>query len=89
MLHSEPPTLKNKFKKWASSYWNRFDGLAVVSFFIGLGLRLYPPTRDAGHVVYCFDVAMWIIRLMHFFYVSKHMGPYAVTIGRMVRDDSY
>ena len=61
----------------------------MVSFFIGLGLRLYPPTRDAGHVVYCFDVAMWIMRLMHFFYVSKHMGPYVVMIGRMVREDSY
>ena len=29
------------------------------------------------------------MRLMHFFYVSKHMGPYVVMIGRMVRDDSY
>ncbi|CAH3032487.1 unnamed protein product, partial [Porites lobata] len=89
ILQSEPPTLKNKFKAWASSYWNRLDGLAVVSFFIGLGLRLYPPTRDAGHVVYCFDVAMWIMRLMHFFYVSKYMGPYVVMIGRMTLDLMY
>ena len=89
ILHSEPPTLINKFKPWASSNWNRLDGFAVVLFFIGLGLRLYPPTRDADHVVYCFDVAMWIMRLMHFFYVSKHMGPYVVMIGRMVREDSY
>ncbi|CAH3032490.1 unnamed protein product [Porites lobata] len=89
ILHSEPPTLKNKFKTWASSYWNRFDGLAVVSFFIGLGLRLYPPTRDAGHVVYCFDVALWIMRLMHFFSVSKYMGPYVVMIHRMTLDLMY
>ena len=85
ILHSEPPTLSNKFKEWASSTWNLLDGFAVVAFFVGVGLRLHPITRSAGHVVYCLDVMLWIIRLLDMFSVSKHMGPYVVMIGRMVR----
>lgn len=84
ILHSEPPTLGNKFKDWASSKWNILDGFAVVSFFVGLGLRLHPTTRSAGHVIYCLDVMLWIIRLLDIFSVSKHLGPYVVMIGRMV-----
>ena len=77
--------MKGKFKEWASSSWNRLNGLALVLFFIGFALKLYPPRRSEGHVVYCVDLAMWIMRLMHFFNVSKHMGPYVVMIGKMVR----
>ena len=86
ILHSEPPTLRNKLKEWASSKWNILDGFAVVSFFVGVGLRLHPVTRSAGHVVYCLDVMLWIIRLLDIFSVSKHMGPYVVMIGRMVME---
>ena len=81
--------LRNKFKEWASNKWNILDGVAVVLFFVGLGLRLYPTTRDAGHVVYCLDVALWIVRLLDFFSVSEHMGPYVVMIGRMVMERHY
>ena len=56
----------------------------MVSFFVGLGLRLHPTTRSAGHVIYCLDVMLWIIRLLDIFSVSKHLGPYVVMIGRMV-----
>lgn len=76
--------LKNKFKEWASNKWNLLDGVAVVSFFVGLGLRLHPTTRSVGHVVYCLDVALWIMRVLDIFSVSEHMGPYVVMIGRMV-----
>ncbi|KAL9968654.1 hypothetical protein ACROYT_G020769 [Oculina patagonica] len=89
ILHSEPPTLGSKFKDWASSKWNLLDGFAVVSFFVGLGLRLHPTTRSAGHVVYCLDVMLWIIRLLDIFSVSKHLGPYVVMIGRMTVDMLY
>jgi len=89
ILHSEPPTLGNKFKDWASSKWNLLDGFAVVSFFVGLALRLHPTTRSAGHVVYCLDVMLWIIRLLDIFSVSKHLGPYVVMIGRMTVDMLY
>ncbi|XP_074627353.1 transient receptor potential cation channel subfamily M member-like 2 isoform X1 [Acropora palmata] len=86
ILHSEPTTLSNKLKDWASSKWNILDGFAVILFFVGLGLRLCPTTRTAGHVVYCLDVMLWITRLLHIFSVSKHLGPYVVMIGRMTKD---
>ena len=89
ILHSEPTTLSNKLKDWASSKWNILDGFAVILFFVGLGLRLCPTTRTAGHVVYCLDVMLWITRLLHIFSVSKHMGPYVVMIGRMVNAELF
>lgn len=89
ILHSEPPTLMDKLQDWASSKWNILDGFAMISFFVGLGLRLHPTTRSAGHVVYSLDVMLWIIRLLDIFTVSKHLGPYVVMIGRMTRDMLY
>ena len=74
----------DKLQDWASSKWNILDGFAMISFFVGLGLRLHPTTRSAGHVVYSLDVMLWIIRLLDIFTVSKHLGPYVVMIGRMV-----
>ena len=89
ILHSEPTTLLNKVKDWASCKWNILDGFAVILFFVGLGLRLYPITRRAGHVVYCIDVMLWITRLLDTFSVSKHLGPYVVMIGRMVNAEIF
>ena len=88
ILQSESPKLRNKFIEWGSNKWNLLDGFAVVSFFVGLGLRLHPTTRGIGHVVYCLDAVLWIMRLLDIFSVSKHMGPYVVMIGRMVMNIS-
>ena len=84
VIHSKSPRLGNKCKEWASNKWNILDGIAIVLFFVGLGLRLHSATRGFGHVVYCFDVVLWIMRLLNIFSVSKYMGPYVVMIGRMV-----
>ena len=85
ILSSEQLTLKGKFKEWASSNWNLLDGLAAVLFFVGFALKLQQPTRGAGHLVYCFDATLWIMRLLSFFSISKRMGPIVVMIYRMVR----
>lgn len=84
IIHSKLPRLGNKCKEWASNKWNILDGIAVALFFAGLGLRLHSATRGVGHVVYCFDITLWIMRLLDIFSVSKYMGPYVVMIGRMV-----
>jgi len=89
IIHSKSPRLGNKCKEWASHKWNILDGIAVVLFFVGLGLRLHPATRGVGHVLYCFDIVLWIMRLLDIFSVSKYMGPYVVMIGRMSVDLVY
>ena len=56
----------------------------MLLFFIGMGLRMSESTVRVGHVIYCFDLSLWIIRLLDIFSISKYMGPYVVMIGRMV-----
>lgn len=89
ICQSDPTTTGNRLVAWASSKWNICDGLAVVFFFLGLGLRFHKPTAEIGHVVYSLDIMIWIIRLLHIFFVSKHLGPYVVMIGRMTIDMLY
>ena len=84
MLHSEPKTLSKKMKEWASCKWNLCDACAVVLFFIAVGFRIHPGTLTIGHMLYCLDIMLWIIRVLDIFSVSKVLGPYVVMIGRMV-----
>lgn len=84
MLSSESNTLHKKCKDWASSKWNLCDGCAIVLFFIATGFRLNPGTLRIGHMLYCLDIMLWIIRVLDIFSVSKVLGPYVVMIGRMV-----
>ncbi|KAK3749590.1 hypothetical protein QZH41_019731, partial [Actinostola sp. cb2023] len=89
ILQSDVSISGNRFIAWASSKWNICDGLAVLFFFVGLGLRLQKSTASIGHVVYSLDIMLWIIRLLDIFSVSKHLGPYVVMIGRMTVDMLY
>ena len=85
ILQWEHSSLLLKLKEWASNNWNICDGVAVVMFFVAVALRMHPSTLSAGHVIYCLDAMVWIIRLLDIFSVSKNLGPYVVMIGRMVR----
>lgn len=89
MLHSEPKTLSKKMKEWASCKWNLCDACAVVLFFIAVGFRIHPGTLTIGHMLYCLDIMLWIIRVLDIFSVSKVLGPYVVMIGRMTVDMAY
>ena len=85
ILQWEHSSFLLKLKEWASNNWNICDGVAVVMFFVAVALRMHPSTLSAGHVIYCLDAMVWIIRLLDIFSVSKNLGPYVVMIGRMVR----
>ncbi|KAL9987179.1 hypothetical protein ACROYT_G001438 [Oculina patagonica] len=89
VLNSESNTLYKKCKDWASSKWNICDGCAIVLFFIATGFRLNPGTLRIGHMLYCLDIMLWIIRVLDIFSVSKILGPYVVMIGRMTIDMTY
>lgn len=84
IVDSDALTLRHKLKKWSSSYWNICDGLAIILFFIALGLRLNRGTLIAGHVMYAVDIILWIMRILEMFAANKHLGPYVVMIGKMV-----
>ena len=71
------------FKEWRSSYWNIWDAVAILLFFVAFGLRMGGFLVEA-RIVYAIDLMFFILRILEIFYVDKTLGPYIVMIGRMV-----
>ena len=71
------------FKRWRSSYWNLWDVIAIVLFFIGFALRMHGFLLE-GRIVYAIDLMLFIVRVLEVFLVDKTLGPYVVMISRMV-----
>uniref|UniRef100_A0A8C0IWN7 Transient receptor potential cation channel subfamily M member 6 n=1 Tax=Chelonoidis abingdonii TaxID=106734 RepID=A0A8C0IWN7_CHEAB len=87
---SEPEKFSQKVKVWIYEYWNFTDSIAIILFVIGFGLRwVDPPVQTAGRLIYCLDIIFWYARLLDFFAVNQHAGPYLMMIGKMVTNMFY
>lgn len=71
------------FKKWRGSYWNWWDVIAIVLYFVGFVIRM-ANQRIEGRIVYAIDLMFFIVRILETFLVDEDIGPYVVMIGRMV-----
>lgn len=70
---------------WLSEYWNLIEAVAIVLFLVGFGLRWgSPPLHTVGRLIYCLDIIFWFSRLMDFFAVNQHAGPYVTMVAKMV-----
>ncbi|XP_063334330.1 transient receptor potential cation channel subfamily M member 7 isoform X2 [Pelmatolapia mariae] len=90
MFMSEAGKISQKIKVWFSEYFNVSDFLAIVTFFIGCGLRL--GGGDAfgpGRTVYCLNIIFWYVRLLDFLTVNQQAGPYVMMIAKMVANMFY
>ncbi|KAB1280528.1 Transient receptor potential cation channel subfamily M member 6 [Camelus dromedarius] len=84
VLISEPGKFTQKVKVWISEYWNLIETLAICLFSVGFGLRWGdPPFYTAGRLIYCIDIIFWFSRLLDFFAVNQHAGPYVTMIAKM------
>ncbi|XP_077200880.1 transient receptor potential cation channel subfamily M member 6 isoform X2 [Paroedura picta] len=87
---SEPGKFSQKVKVWIYEYWNFTDSLAIILFMTGFGLRwANPPFQTAGRLIYCLDIIFWFVRLLDFFAVNQHAGPYLTMIGKMTANMFY
>ncbi|XP_069078638.1 transient receptor potential cation channel subfamily M member 7-like isoform X2 [Pleurodeles waltl] len=98
MLMSEAGKIKQKMKVWFSAYLNISDTVAIVTFFIGSGLRFGGRNNSyelnnvgsilfiAGRLIYCLNIIFWYVRLMDFLNVNQHAGPYVLMLQRMVKN---
>ncbi|KAM9367239.1 transient receptor potential cation channel subfamily M member 6 [Phaethornis superciliosus] len=87
---SEPGKFRQKVMVWIYEYWNFTDSIAIIIFMIGFGLRWSdPPVRTAGRLLYCLDIIFWYARLLDFFAVNQHAGPYLTMIGKMTANMFY
>ncbi|XP_016078465.1 PREDICTED: transient receptor potential cation channel subfamily M member 6 [Miniopterus natalensis] len=87
---SEPEKFTQKVKVWISEYWNLMETVATGLFVVGFGLRWGdPPLRTAGRLIYCVDIIFWFSRLLDFFAVNQHAGPYVTMIAKMTANMFY
>uniref|UniRef100_A0A8C4LLN3 non-specific serine/threonine protein kinase n=1 Tax=Equus asinus asinus TaxID=83772 RepID=A0A8C4LLN3_EQUAS len=87
---SEPGKFTQKVKVWISEYWNLMETVAIGLFSVGFGLRWgNPPFHTAGRLIYCIDIIFWFSRLLDFFAVNQHAGPYVTMIAKMTANMFY
>nr|XP_045013080.1 transient receptor potential cation channel subfamily M member 7 isoform X3 [Jaculus jaculus] len=96
---SEAGKVSQKIKVWFSDYFNISDTIAIVSFFIGFGLRFgakwnFENAYDnyifvTGRLIYCLNIIFWYVRLLDFLAVNQQAGPYVMMIGKMVANMFY
>uniref|UniRef100_A0A667ZHK5 non-specific serine/threonine protein kinase n=1 Tax=Myripristis murdjan TaxID=586833 RepID=A0A667ZHK5_9TELE len=90
MFMSEAGKISQKIKVWFSDYFNVSDFLAIVTFFIGFGLRLgSDDTFIPGRTVYCLNIIFWYVRLLDILAVNQQAGPYVMMIAKMVANMFY
>lgn len=54
--------------------WNPCDGVAIITFIIGVGLRFRPNMMDYGRFIYCVDSIYWYLRILNILGVNKYLG---------------
>uniref|UniRef100_UPI00398E68CF transient receptor potential cation channel subfamily M member 7 isoform X2 n=1 Tax=Pristiophorus japonicus TaxID=55135 RepID=UPI00398E68CF len=87
---SEAGKINQRIKVYFSDYFNITDTLAIVSFFVGFGLRFGTGhVMTAGRIMYCLNIIFWYVRLLDFLAVNQHAGPYVTMIGKMVANMFY
>ncbi|KAM8894204.1 transient receptor potential cation channel subfamily M member 7 [Spinachia spinachia] len=90
MFMSEAGKISQKVKVWFSDYFNVSDFLAIVTFFIGFGLRLAGGEAFVpGRTVYCLNIIFWYVRLLDILAVNQQAGPYVMMIAKMVANMFY
>ncbi|XP_038123665.1 transient receptor potential cation channel subfamily M member 7 isoform X3 [Cyprinodon tularosa] len=90
MFMSEAGKISQKIKVWFNDYFNVSDFLAIVTFFIGFGLRFSEGSAFVtGRTVYCLNIIFWYVRLLDILAVNQQAGPYVMMIAKMVANMFY
>lgn len=86
ILQTDKGSPTRNIKCWAKSVWNIFDLLMYLLFFVSVMARCLLNLDDFyyARLAYAITLAMFIFRTMHFFFVTRYLGPKVVMIGRMV-----
>jgi hypothetical protein len=68
------------------SNWNKVTIMGILVFFIGISLRFIPNTScfTAATVILCFDLGIWLYKVLHFYTFLKSVGPKILMIKEMV-----
>ncbi|XP_023311043.1 transient receptor potential cation channel trpm isoform X3 [Anoplophora glabripennis] len=89
LFSSEPVGLSQKLAVWSWNMWNPCDMAAVLTFLIGMSLRLREDTLRIGRVIYCVNSIYWYLRILNILSVNKYLGPLVTMMGKMVKNMIY
>ncbi|KAK2853598.1 hypothetical protein Q5P01_006259 [Channa striata] len=90
MFMSEAGKISQKIKVWFCDFFHVCDFLAIVSFFVGFGLRMAGGSAFLpGRTVYCLNIIFWYVRLLDIISVSQEIGLYVMMIVKMVANMFY
>lgn len=76
---------------WAKSVWNIIDLLMHLLFFVSVMARCLLKSDEFyyARLAYAITLTTFILRIMHFFSVTRYLGPKVVMIGKMVSQILY
>lgn len=89
LFGSEASVFRLKFKQYIFDFWNILDVITILTFFIGIILKLVPQESckdclEASRIMLALNLMMFYFRMLDIFSVHKELGPKLVMIGRMV-----
>ena len=81
---------KYKFKRWLKDLWNLTKLLSHVFFIISIVLRFVLPMHDLdfrwARAFYSITLVLFFVRILHFFFAVKCIGPKVIVIQKMVSE---
>src|SRR5690349_14617304 len=81
LLVLEASSIFEKITLFYNKYWNILTTVAILSYFIGFGLR-FDPAKIHTHsrVILAATSVLWHMKLFDFLSVHPRIGPY-ITVG--------
>ena len=73
-----------KIKEWSHLMWKKIDLLAIVIFYVGMGMTF--KFNDGSRAVLALALVVWIIKFSQFYRMIHSLGPYLTMVYRMVRN---
>ena len=73
-----------KLRMFMSVFWNKWDVLALILFFIGAVIRYDERYLKDANIIYVVDIIFWNFRVLEILSVNQYLGPYVKIIAKLV-----
>ena len=78
------------FREWSRDLWNVIDTLVIGIYYASFFVRVYSTSQyydiQAAKTIMSVNSILLFLRLLHYYGISKVLGPKIVMIGRMFND---
>ncbi|XP_033624226.1 transient receptor potential cation channel subfamily M member-like 2 isoform X2 [Asterias rubens] len=86
IAQGEANSWRVRFWYWITDYWNMVDLATLLLFAVGIALRFFENFVDYARIILALDLAVFYIRILQIFSVSKKLGPKLIMIAKMMVD---